>query len=158
VKYLLIIAIIVLGIVIGIMSLFAHLANKYYARVQRKRLQAIDEASPYRYKKPPPLKSHKDDFRVKDKVAEKRKQEEVERGVVRYDPNEQEAASQSQNQDVEIVGLAKPVGFWSKFVMSQKLGFIMARMNLQKSSGNGYWVNLIKAQASSQSKEQGKGR
>ena len=56
-----------------------------------------------------------------------------------------------------IVGLAEPKGFWSKFVMSQKMGFLLARLNSQNKSG-GFWTNLINAQDASQDKNKGRGR
>ena len=62
-----------------------------------------------------------------------------------------------QKEAGKIVGLAEPQGFWSKFVMSQKMGFLLARMNSQDKSG-GFWANLIKAQDMSQGKDKGRGR
>jgi hypothetical protein len=64
---------------------------------------------------------------------------------------------QEKKEAGKIVGLAEPQGFWSKFVMSQKMGFLLARMNSQDKSG-GFWANLIKAQDMSQGKDKGRGR
>jgi hypothetical protein len=157
-QYILIIILILLGIAICSMFFFAYLAKRYYERARDKKLEAIKNSSPYREKKPQPLRSNKNDFKAKDKIAEILKEEEIERGGVTPYNLEEKGVSESKGQDLEIIGVAKPVGFWSKFVMNQKIGFIMARVNFQKSSGKGYWVNLIKAQAASQGKDQGKGR
>jgi hypothetical protein len=78
--------------------------------------------------------------------------------VTFYDPEEKGLAA-AKKDDLQIVGVAKPVGFWSRLIRNQKLGFMIALAGLQHNpSSKGYWVNLIKAQAISQGKEQGKGR
>ena len=142
---------------IAVMSLFAFLARKYKQNILRAKMEEIDSVSQYRRKNTPKPKTDKD-YLSKDKKQEEEKAQEIEKNVVvKYDPLGQSLNNRRENE-VEIVGLAKPVGFWSKFIMSQKLGFILARMTLQRDNKNGYWVNTIKAQAASQGKEQGKGR
>ena len=42
--------------------------------------------------------------------------------------------------------------------MSQKLGFILARLATSENKGEGFWTNLIKAQDISQGKDKGRGR
>lgn len=157
-KYILLIVGMVFVLVIGIMSLFAYLANKYSERATRKKLQLINDSSPFRGKKPLTPKPRKDDFRAKDKITEKRKQEESAKELARYDPNAQVVQETSQKDEVQIVGVAKPVGRWSSFISKQKLGFILTMMNLQKSSKQGYWVTMIKAQDAWRGKGKGQGR
>ena len=147
--------IVLLLLVFGAMSFFSYLARKYHQRMSQRRMRALEEESPYRRKTPPP-RTNRNDFLSRDKLAEKKKQQEIESGVVLYDPERRNEIGRAD--DIEIVGVAEPKGFWSKFVMNQKIGYIMARANFQNKSQSGYWVNLIKAQAASQSKEQGRGR
>ena len=121
-------------------------------------MKEIEESSFIRSKKPPP-RTNRDDHRSRDKVAEKKKQREIETGVVQYySPEQQVGQSQQKGDEVQIIGLAEPKGFWSKFVMNQKIGYFMARANFQNRNQSGFWVNLIKAQAVSQGKDQGRGR
>ena len=61
-------------------------------------------------------------------------------------------------EEGKIVGVVKPKGFWSKFIMSQKLGFMFARFTASENKGEGFWTNLIKAQDISQGKDKGRGR
>jgi hypothetical protein len=61
-------------------------------------------------------------------------------------------------EEGKIVGVVEPKGFWSKFIMNQKLGFIFARVAASENKGEGFWTNLIKAQDISQGKDKGKGR
>ena len=138
-----------------IMAIFAIMARKYWQNQAQSHVNDVLEQSQYRKASPGPLRPN-NDFLAKDKVQEKKKQEELNYGVTRYDPKG--LMQDRESERGEIVGIAEPVGFWSKFIMSQKLGFILARMNLQKDNKNGYWVNLIKAQDATQGKSQGKGR
>jgi hypothetical protein len=137
------------------MALFAYIATKFRDIRTSKTLDAINSSSPYRQKDPPPSKRG-DDFLSRDRVAEKKKKEELESNVTIY----KERGQNLQEDKVEVVGIAQPLGFWTKFVTMQKVGFLKARMAMQSTdkSKDGFWVQLIKAQATSQSKEQGKGR
>lgn len=151
---LVVLILVILAILTCIIFTLSFLAEQYRINIREKRLAAINEQSPYRAK-PKPFKSDKDHL-SKDRIQEKKIQEELENSVSKYNPRG--IKLDSVEQQIEIVGVAKPVGFWSRFVMNQKIGFIVARAGLQSDSKKGYWENLIKAQAASQSKDQGKGR
>jgi hypothetical protein len=142
------------------MAFFAYLAGRYSGASVGKMLNTINDESPYRKEQAPVRPNN--DFLSKDKVEEKRQQEELEKamgvGVTKYMPPERVAKMSQEVQETRIVGVAKPLGFWTKFVMSQKIGFMLALGGLQNESKSGYWVNVIKAQAASQSKEQNRGR
>ena len=154
-KYLLIFLAVVALISFLVMGFFAFMARKYYSIMNSSKVRKIEQESPFRHKKPPP-RTNRNYFLSRDKVAEKKKHEELQTGVIPYNQEEQ---ALSQADDVQIVGVAKPVGFWSRFIMNQKAGYIMARMSFQHQKGSkGYWANLIKAQASSQGKDQSRGR
>jgi hypothetical protein len=95
-------------------------------------------------------------LKPEDNFLSRDKKKEEYQGVTLYTPHQRALES---HDETRIVGLAEPKGFWSKFIMSQKLGFIMARLNAQSNSkGGGFWVNLIKAQDMSQSRDQSRGR
>lgn len=141
------------------MMMLAHLANIYRKNLLNRRMKDIDENSQFRKKRDAKPKAEQD-FLSKDVVREAKREKELEEmdmNVVPYDPLGQSVGNKNALDDVQIVGMAKPVGMWTKFVSSQKLGFMVARMSLQ-SNDKGYWVNLIKAQSMSQGKDQSKGR
>lgn len=156
-QYLLISITVLIAIVVSAIIFLSYMAKKYRDMMSRRRIALIEESSPFKSKRPKPLMSNKDDFRAKDVKAEQKLESEIVRGVVKYDPHGRNEI-ETRAEQVDIVGIAEPKGFWSKFIMNQKLGFIMARINAQKSNNKGYWVNLIKAQDSSRSFEQGRGR
>lgn len=94
------------------------------------------------------------------------REEEIDE-VMRYDATTGKSQNINQNsknnavsksQSNKIVGLAKPKGFWSRFIMGEKLGYIMARIQAAENKKGGFWVNLINAQSMSQGKDQGRGR
>lgn len=158
-KYIFISFIVLAILALLLIGFFAYMAQKYQRMLNSRRIKDIEDSSVYRKKKQHPSK--KTDFRSRDKKEEKKREDKILSGVELYDPNMQQVStSRGREEGVKIVGLAKPVGFWSKFVMSQKMGYLMARMQFQHQdkSQKGYWESLIKAQAASQSKEQGKGR
>ena len=83
------------------------------------------------------------------------KEEQFQEGLVKVEKNKEAAPP----AETVIVDIAKPVGFWSRLIMSQKLGFMMAmKQQMNKNNKHGYFVNLIRAQSQSQSKEKGRGR
>lgn len=146
-------------VAIMVMSLAVSFSWRKKRKVQQtdRLLQDINAASPYR-KPAPLLRPHNEKLWEKDLKKEQRQQLEnniaVSGQVSRYNPD---GIEQSQAEDVQIVGVAEAKGFWSRFVMSQKMGYIMARMSGQR-QGQGFWVNLIKANAASQGKDQSRGR
>jgi hypothetical protein len=163
----------ILGAIITVVVVFFFLgiliATKVSNAKSKKRLKEIYESSPFREKKKKPSGEDEDsdEFQARDERKEivtgkavskayerfRRKEEELEDGLVAP-----EKEKNFPSQDTVIVKIAKPVGFWSRLIMSQKLGFLMAlRQQMNKNNKHGYFVNLINAQARSQSKEKGRG-
>lgn len=121
-----------------------------------KHFSAVVNSSPYRKTErvPKPM----NDFLLRNKEQEVKKQEELSSAVTKYDPHGLHLEQAEEHEQTQVVGIVEPKGFWSKFVMSQKLGYIIARMGAQQSSDKGFWVKLIKAQSMSQGKDQSRGR
>jgi len=114
------------------------------------RLKSIQENSPYR-KTQNNIKPKNDFLFLEKEDLELDKDNELEKVEKIYD-------KEHGKEEGKIVGIAEPKGFWSKFVMSQKLGFILARLATSENKGEGFWTNLIKAQDISQGKDKGRGR
>ena len=150
-NWLIILLIIVIILIVGI-----RLLSFRHQKKVKKHLNSVISSSPYRKTEhmPTPL----NDFLLRSKEQEVKKQEELSSGVVKYDPHGLYAEQAEQHEQSQVVGVAEPKGFWSKFIMSQKLGYIIARMGAQHSSDKGFWVKLIKAQSMSQGKDQSRGR
>lgn len=151
-KYLIIALVILVSLLMAGMYLFAYLAKKYRSHQSRKKLDAINDASPYRKNKINPKPNN--DFLAKDKIREKKKQDEREVDDQQYQSAGNDLVKRSS--DV-IVGITKPIGLWTKFIAGQKLGFMVAMGALQGNKMS-YWVNVLKAQQASQGKSQGRGK
>ncbi len=138
-----------------------------------RRMSSIYKASPYRQEENK-KKNHNnkpDEFKARNEEQERavfnkqyhpkiniRQQEdemEIENGNVSVYNEKQQCIG--SKDDTTIVGIAKPLGLWSRFVMSQKMGFLMQFQQQMNKNKAGFWVNLINAQARSQSKEKGRG-
>ncbi|WP_322497425.1 hypothetical protein [Candidatus Cyrtobacter comes] len=93
--------------------------------------------------KPPSLK---DEERLRDKEVELEKQ--IEKDVIIEKVNEKERE--------EIVGLAKPMGFWTGLIMSKNINFLISRIGTTTKDGGNFWANLIQSQEGG--KKRGGGR
>ncbi len=140
----------------------------------KKSFNRIYDASPYRQDSKKPVGKNSDEFQSRDerkevvtgkapskaysKLQESRaeKDQDLEaEGVVKV---EKDIKPELSNKNATVItGLAKPQGFWTRLIMSQKIGFLMNLQNQIKQNKGGYFVNLINAQAKSQSKEKGRG-
>jgi hypothetical protein len=60
-------------------------------------------------------------------------------------------------EETKIVGIAKPVGRWTKFVTGQKMSWLRAMVG-GKSDSDNFWKNMVDAQARNQGKMKGKQR
>lgn len=140
------------------------IATKISNSKTKKKINEIYISSQLRKKDKPHAKPS-DEFKARDERKEivtgkavskeyekfREKEEDFQEGLVKVEKEAMPA------QETVIVDVAKPVGFWSRLIMSQKLGFMMAmKHQMNKNNKHGYFVNLIKAQSQSQSKEKGR--
>lgn len=62
-----------------------------------------------------------------------------------------------QVNEKEILGIAEPVGMWTRFVTEQKISWLKAMIGTKTDSRN-FWQEMIKAQQRAQGKHKGKMR
>lgn len=133
----------------------------------KRKLHAIYEASPYREKASKKPQKPSDEFQARDErkeiVTGKAVSQAYQKNIEKHERYQEGLVPLQKNKNVDlkenttIVDIAKPVGFWSRLIMSQKLGFLMNLRNEMGQNKHGYFVNLIRAQARSQSKEKSRG-
>ncbi len=153
-----IIAIVVVFFFIGIF-----IAKKISDANSKRKLDEIYNSSQLR-KKDKTKSKNSDEFKARDERKEivtgqavsqeyeklQEKEEKFQEGLVKTEKEK------GQGAETIIVDVAKPVGFWSRLIMSQKLGFIIAmRQQMNRKNNRHYFQNLIKAQAQSKGKEKG---
>lgn len=103
-----------------------------------------------------------DDF---SKKTEAKKLKKTEENLYRSKKKEQEQ-SYSKIQDlentideVEIVDIVKPVGFWTSVVLGQKLTYLVSSAKLMNQNRKkGFWTSMVEAQGRAAGRERGKGR
>lgn len=66
-------------------------------------------------------------------------------------------ADVSKKSDIQIVGIAEPIGIWTKFVTKQKLSWLKAMVG-SKAENDRFWQNIVKAQEQAQGKQKGRNR
>jgi predicted Holliday junction resolvase-like endonuclease len=147
-----IIIVLVLVIVLAILSGGLRLLNKV-KKSKEDKVGAVLKKSPYR--KPPPIKRPNNEILQRDRDKEKEIEEAKYDQVTRY--QEDEIEKEVATEQAQIVDVVKPVGFWTRFIMSQKINFMIAHIKGQR-NGTGYWQALVNAQAAFQGKNKGKGR
>lgn len=62
-------------------------------------------------------------------------------------------------EEVKIVDIVQPVGFWTSMMLGQKLTYLMSAAQLiNKKSHKGFWVSMVEAQAQAAGRQHGKFR
>lgn len=71
---------------------------------------------------------------------------------------EQELAREEMNQ-VNIVDIVKPIGFWTSMILGQKLTYlIQSAQIINKRGRKGFWVSMIEAQDQAAGRQHGRSR
>ncbi len=159
---------ILLFIVLFIFSAL-YIATAISKKKSQKHLNDILDSSPYRQDRKKPHVKKTDEFQARDErkeiVTGKEKSQEyikLQQRKNEIEPEEGLVESPQRKQSVSddtVVGIAKPLGFWTRLIMSQSMQSILMRLNLQNSAQknkHGYYVNLIKAQSRAQGKHRGR--
>lgn len=157
------ILVIIISIILFSFFLGRFIRSKVSDRQAQKKLNEIYDASQLRSKdKPKPS----DEFQARDERKEivtgkvvSQEYKKLQEKEVQFKEGLVKTKEKSQLvDDTVIVDVAKPVGFWSRLIMSQKLNFMINfTQQMNNNNKHGYFVNLIRAQARSQSKEKGRG-
>ncbi len=71
---------------------------------------------------------------------------------------EQELAKEEMNQ-VNIVDIVKPIGFWTSMILGQKLTYLInSAQIINKRGRKGFWVSMIEAQDQAAGRQHGRSR
>jgi hypothetical protein len=111
--------------------------------------------SHYRVKKEKKKKNFfsTNDSRFRDKEVEKATSTELQATTTRAQSITERINEKSE--EMQIVGIAEPIGMWTKFVTLQKLSWLKAMVG-SKAESEKFWQNMIVAQQKAQSKQKGR--
>ena len=139
--FVVLIAILLIRIVVSILLHFAR--KKYQSLIKRIKSKKTIKAEK--------IIPKNDDVRF----IRKEKPREL---VERINSIDQDQDEQSQELDeVKIVDLVKPVGFWTSMVLGQKLTYLVSSAKIMnENSKKGFWVSMVEAQGRAAGRQRGK--
>ncbi len=71
--------------------------------------------------------------------------------------SEAEQEEKQELQEVKIVDIVKPMGFWTSMILGNKLTYLVSSAKLMnENSKKGFWVSIIEAQEKAQGREKGR--
>lgn len=110
------------------------------------------------------IPSSRNDILYRDKDVEKQKEQEVKKqqlqNVKRLPKiNEDNIDLEPNYNKKEIVGIVKPIGYWTSLIMGQRVvGLMQHAEKLKEQNDNGYWVNMLYSRGELRGKNKGQGR
>ena len=155
-----IISIIVLAIIVIIRIVF-YMIIMFFSMIylRNKESKKIKRLSPKTniviYKK-------EDEELMRDQEKEKKQEREQFNlyGVERMNQEfEEKMNTVNHADDIKVVGIAKPVGFWTSLVLGDQLSEMLGRAYaLNNRSHKGFWVSMLEAQSRGLGRQHGKQR
>lgn len=97
-----------------------------------------------------------------EKVLPKKPEEqfikkETSRELVERMKSEEQELDEKEMEEVEIVDLVRPVGFWTSMVLGKKLTYLLSSAKIMnKNRKKGFWASMVEAQERAQGREKGR--
>jgi hypothetical protein len=114
------------------------------------------------------LKEEEELFRKKNKIPKANsvlKEEARAKKVKNYDreyeiiSSPEEDLEQEEMNDVRIVDIVKPIGFWTSVILGQKLTYLVQSAQIiNKRDKKGFWASMIEAQERVAGRQRGRSR
>lgn len=144
--------------------IFAFLLNQAYARYQALKKTSKNLFSSQKKKN----FSKKDEelFRKKIPRAHSEVKAEMqargnakESGTYEMIPSQQQEMDRQEMNQINIVDIVKPIGFWTSMILGQKLTYlIQSAQVLNKRGDKGFWASMIEAKEREAGRQHSRGR
>lgn len=148
---------VILFFVITIVRIIATIILKYTISKYLKLLALLrpkDKLDDNKY-----IPSSRNDILYRDKDIEKQKEQEAQKLVnVQRLPKVggEEFDLEPNYSKKNIVGMVKPIGYWTSLIMGQRVTSLMQHAEvLKQQNDNGYWVNMMHARDMAKGKNRG---
>lgn len=148
---------VILFFVITIVRIIATIILKYTISKYLKLLALLrpkDKLDDNKY-----VPSSRNDIMYRDKDIEKQKEQEAQKLVnVQRLPKVggEEFDLEPNYSKKNIVGMVKPIGYWTSLIMGQRVTSLMQHAEvLKQQNDNGYWVNMMHARDMAKGKNRG---
>jgi len=71
--------------------------------------------------------------------------------------SQEEENERKELDEVTIVDIVKPVGFWTSMILGQKLTYLVSSAQIMnKNNHKGFWVSMVEAQEKAQGRQKGR--
>lgn len=91
------------------------------------------------------------------KPEEKFLKKETSRELVEKMKSQEQDLDEKEIEEVEIVDLVRPVGFWTSMVLGKKLTYLLSSAKIMnKNRKKGFWASMVEAQERAQGREKGR--
>lgn len=142
-----------------ILTLLIHFTIKKYAHLKKK--------NPFKKKDPVKYEKEEDEIlrqipkahsAVRANNIAKARQAQNNGNYELVASNEQKKEQEELNE-VKIVDMVKPVGFWTSVILGQKLTYLInSAQIINKRGKQGFWVSMIEAQEQAAGRQHSRGR
>jgi hypothetical protein len=133
--------------------------------MERYRVLKNSDKNFFKKKEPPKFKKEEDELlRKKEEIPrahsavkeEMRRKKQQSQGYELMAPREQE---NEKIDEMTIVDVVKPIGFWTSMILGQKLTFlIQSAQTINQRDKKGFWVSMIEAKDRAAGRQHGRGR
>jgi len=85
------------------------------------------------------------------------RKKELPRELVERIPSINQKQENQELEEVKIVDIVKPVGFWTSMILGQKLTYLVSSAKIMnKNSKKGFWISMVEAQERAQGRQKGR--
>ena len=141
-----------------IFSILLHFAKKRYSNLKNSRL--------FKKKKVPNYKKEEDELlraipraHSETRAPKLAKINQQQNDSYELVASEEQTMEKEEMNEVKIVDMVKPVGFWSSMILGQKLSYLIKSAQIINKRGKqGFWVSMIEAQEQAAGKQHSRGR
>lgn len=127
-------------------------SQKLFPKKSKKYLKEEDELLRKKFSEIP--RAHSE---VKAEMRAKRSQ--TENGSYEIIASEEKERDRQELNEINIVDIVKPVGFWTSMILGQKLTYlIQSAQILNKRGDKGFWASMIEAKERAAGRQHSRGR
>jgi len=145
-----------------IFAILIHFAMKKYVSLKSKRGYIKKKFKKYNKEEDELLKS-RDDIPIAHSQTRANKLKSLKNNNVSQSyelmQSEEQTLEKEEMSKGNIVGVVKPIGFWTSMILGQKLTFlIQSAQIINKRDKQGFWVSMIEAQEQAAGRQHGRTR
>lgn len=132
----------------------------------KKRYEALKRANPFKRKTPQKYDKEEDELlkNIELPIAHSRARagnlaKKAQNESYELVASQEQQAAKTEMNEINIVDIVKPVGFWTSVILGQKMTYlIQSAQIINKRGQKGFWVSMIEAQEQAAGRQHSRGR